>query len=54
MHAHGHGPGHHHGHARAKDRRALAIALGLIVALMVGEVAADPSPGAVHRPVTVR
>jgi len=45
MHAHGHGHGHHHGHARANDRRALAIALGLIVAFMVGEVAAGIAAG---------
>jgi len=45
MHAHGHGPGHQHGHGRAKDRRALAIALGLIVALMAGEVVAGIAAG---------
>lgn len=40
MHAHSHGSGHAHDHSRANDRRAIAIALGLIVAFMVGEVAA--------------
>jgi cobalt-zinc-cadmium efflux system protein len=30
----------HHDHSRVRDRRALAIALGLILALMVGEIAA--------------
>src|SRR6266849_6663278 len=45
MHVHGHGQGHHHGHGRANDRRALAIALGLIVALMAGEVAAGIAAG---------
>ncbi|MBV8259272.1 MAG: cation transporter, partial [Actinobacteria bacterium] len=41
MHAHGHG--HAHGHAR--DRRALATALGLILALMAGEVVAGIAGG---------
>ena len=36
MHAHAHG----HSHSRAHDRRLLAIALGLILALMAGEIAA--------------
>jgi cobalt-zinc-cadmium efflux system protein len=36
MHAHAHG----HSHSRARDRRLLAIALGLILALMAGEIAA--------------
>src|ERR671922_839955 len=31
---------HAHGHSRAHDRRLLAVALGLILALMAGEVAA--------------
>jgi len=44
MHAHGHS---HGGHGRATDRRALAIALGLILAFMVGEVAAALVAGSV-------
>ena len=45
LHSHtGHG-GHAHEHSRAKDRRAIAIALGLIVAFMVGEVAAGIAAG---------
>jgi cobalt-zinc-cadmium efflux system protein len=39
VHAHSHGADRT-GASRARDRRALAIALGLIVAFMVGEVAA--------------
>jgi cobalt-zinc-cadmium efflux system protein len=46
MHDHAHGGGHHqHGHGRTTDRRALTIALGLIVALMAGEVAAGIAAG---------
>jgi cobalt-zinc-cadmium efflux system protein len=47
MHSHshtGHG-GHTHEHSRVKDRRAIAIALGLILAFMVGEVAAGIAAG---------
>jgi len=36
VHAHSHG----HAHSRAHDRRLLAVALGLIAALMVGEIVA--------------
>jgi cobalt-zinc-cadmium efflux system protein len=36
---------HAHGHSRARDRRLIAIALGLIVALMAGEVAAGVVAG---------
>jgi cobalt-zinc-cadmium efflux system protein len=41
-----HGHHHHHDHARhSQDRRALAIALGLILALLVGEVVAGVLAG---------
>src|SRR5260370_41978981 len=43
MHDHAHGDGH--GHGRTTDRRALLIALGLIVALMAGEVVAGIAAG---------
>jgi cobalt-zinc-cadmium efflux system protein len=44
MHSHSH-DGHSHDHSRVKDRRAIAIALGLILAFMVGEVAAGIAAG---------